>query len=197
MTDDSSKKVCDNLEQKLQQEGVDESLLESVAQCLADDVKRFALARCGDGRGDVEDISQDAMLAAQKYLSTFRGEATLRTWLYKLVLSACSHRRRGRKNDPNLHRSLEDAAITPGDPSDPEVVLLMSERLSALQQAMDELREDDRELLSAAEWEGLSMEDVGRRFGLSVPAVKSRLFRIRKQLKELVQARFSGNTAAE
>ena len=98
--------VCENLDHQLLQHGEmsDETLMEAVARCLGEDVKRFAMARCGDGRQDVEDISQDALLAAQRYLSSFRGEASLRTWLYKLVLSACSRRRRGRKNDPHLHR---------------------------------------------------------------------------------------------
>jgi RNA polymerase sigma-70 factor (ECF subfamily) len=197
MADD--KKVCENLDQKVLEGEVDESLMEAVARCLSDDVRRFALARCGEARSDVEDITQDAMLAAQRYLSSFRGDASLRTWLYKLVLSACSRRRRGRKNDPHLHRSLEDATLPSsggwsspmeGDPSDPEVVLLISERLKALEQAMEELRDADREMLAAAEWEGLSLEQLAQRTGLTVSAVKSRLFRIRRQLKETVTARF-------
>lgn len=181
--------ACENLDQKILTGEVDESLMEAVARCLGEDVMRFAMARCGDSRADVEDISQDAMLAAQRYLGAFRGEASLRTWLYKLVLSACSRRRRGRKNDPNLHRSIEDTAPA-ADAADPEVVLLISERLSALEQAMEELRPTDREMLAAAEWEGMSLERIAEQHGLTVSAVKSRLFRIRRQLKETVAERF-------
>jgi RNA polymerase sigma-70 factor (ECF subfamily) len=190
--------VCENLDQKIEQGDVDESLMDAVARCLGEDVMRFARSRCGDSRGDVEDISQDAMLAAQRYLSTFRGDASLRTWLYKLVLSACSRRRRGRKNDPGLHRSLEDAS-PPADPGDPEVVLLISERLKALEEAMEELRPQDREMLAAAEWEGLSLEQLAQRHELTVSAVKSRLFRIRRQLRETVTERFqhAGSAGAE
>jgi len=182
--------VCENLDNRLQQQGdLDETLMEAVARCLGEDVKRFAMARCGDKRGDVEDISQDAMLAAQRYLGTFRGEASLRTWLYKLVLSACSRSRRGRKNDPHLHRRLDDEWQV-ADPSNPEVVLLISERMKALEQALDELRPQDREMLAAAEWEGLSLEQLAQSSGLTVSAVKSRLFRIRRGLRESVVARF-------
>jgi RNA polymerase sigma-70 factor (ECF subfamily) len=132
------------------------------------------------------------MLAAQRYLSSFRGDASLRTWLYKLVMSACSRHRRGRKNDPGLHRSLEDAPQHAQVESiDPEVSLMISERLGALEQALGELRAEDRDLLSAAEWEGLSLEQVAQRYDLSVSAVKSRLFRIRRQLKETVTTRFA------
>jgi RNA polymerase sigma-70 factor, ECF subfamily len=180
---------CDNLERRLA-EGADEAeLLESVAHCLGEEIKRFAMSRCGAARGDVEDISQDVMLAAQRYLKSFRGEASLRTWLYRLVLSACSHRRRGRKNDPHLHAPLDDAEPSP-ELADPEVTLMVSERLGALDAAIKELRPEDQQLLAAAEWDGHSLQQVADDNGLTVPAVKSRLFRIRRQLKELVSAKF-------
>jgi len=181
---------CDNLDEKVREDPLDESLMESVARCLRDDVMRFARAKCGDSRSDVEDITQDALLAAQRYLESFRGDASLRTWLYKLVTSACSRRRRGRKNDPGLHRPLEETAPPPAASVDPEVQLLMAERLDALQQAMGSLKDEERALLAAVEWEGQSMEQLAEREGLTVPAVKSRLFRIRRQLRELVLARF-------
>lgn len=184
---------CDNLDQQIREGPLDESLMESVARCLGDDVMRFARAKCGDRRADVEDITQDALLAAQRYLETFRGDASLRTWLYKLVTSACSRRRRGRKNDPGLHQPLEETASLTGQAADPEVKLLMAERLDALQQAVGSLKDDDRAMLAAAEWEGQSMEQLAAREGMTVPAVKSRLFRIRRQLRELVLARFEGH----
>lgn len=192
----SSDKIgCDNLDQ-LARDGTDEgTVLEALAVCLAEDVRRFALARCGDSRADVEDITQDAMLAAQRYLSSFRGDASLRTWMYKLVMSACSRRRRGRKNDPALHRPLEHAEEVGTGGSDPELDALVSERLAALRGAMQELRDEDRELLGAAEWEEQSMEQIARRFALTVPAVKSRLFRVRRQLRERVQQRFADPAA--
>lgn len=185
----NQKPSCENLDRRILDGDADDSLMEAVAHCLSEDVKRFALARCGPGRGDVEDIVQDALLAAQRYLGSFRGEASLRTWLYKLVLSACSRQRRGQKNDPHLHRPLDEAGAVAAAVS-PEVELMVSERLAALQRALDELRPGDRELLAATEWEGETLEAVGRRHGLSVSAMKSRLFRIRQQLRERVQAEF-------
>lgn len=181
---------CENLDQMIREGERDESLMESVARCLSDDVARFARAKCGGGRSDVEDITQDALLAAQRYLDGFRGDASLRTWLYKLVTSACSHRRRGRKNDPGLHSPLDETSPLTSGSSDPEVSLLISERLDALQAAMGDLREEDRAMLAAVEWEGLNLEQVAQRHDLTVSAVKSRLFRTRRQLRDMVMARF-------
>ncbi len=188
-----AKHQCDNLDQRIREGNLDQSLFSAIAHCMGDDVRRFAAARCGDVGGDVEDISQDALLAAQRYLGGFRGDASLRTWLYRLVISACSRRRRGRKNDPNLHRSLDVAEnmADDGGALDPEVEVMMAEKLEALEQAIAELRPQDRELLAAVEWEGLSLAEVGERHDLSVSAMKSRMFRIRQQLKEKVQGRFA------
>jgi RNA polymerase sigma-70 factor (ECF subfamily) len=184
---------CDNLEQELLQGREPSALMEAVAACLGEEIRRFAEARCGSRRGDLEDISQDVLLAAHRYLGSFRGEASLRSWLFRLVLSACSRRRRGRKNDPALHRPLEEEGGEAGasEVANPEMVLMISERLSALQAAMAELRSEDQELLREVEWEGSSLEEVGRRHGLTVPAMKSRMFRIRRQLKHLVSRKFA------
>ena len=45
-------------------------------------------------------------------------------------------------------------------------------------------------MLAAVEWEGLSLEQVAQRHDLTVSAVKSRLFRIRRQLRDMVVERF-------
>lgn len=190
-----NKAICDNLDQRIREEDVDAGLMEAVAHCLGDEVRRFAMARCGDVRGDVDDIAQDAMLAAQRYLDGFRGDASLRTWMYRLVLSACSRHRRGRKNDPNLHRSLDDAgpAVEEADsrPEDPEVATMMKQRLGALEAAIAQLRPQDKELLAAVEWQGKSLAEVGEMYDLSVSAVKSRMFRIRQQLRDHVTTELS------
>lgn len=186
------KVACDNLDQRIQEGSVNDDFFEAVAHCLGEEVRRFARARCGDSRGDVEDISQDAMLAAQRYLDGFRGDASLRTWLYRLVLSACSRHRRGRKNDPTLHQAIDETAgpppvsATEEQPRDPEVSVLMQERLDALQQAISELRPQDREMLAKVEWQGMSLAQVAEEQDLTVSAVKSRMFRIRQQLREHV-----------
>ena len=187
----SPKTQCDDLDRMAREGELGSEMFVALAECMADDVRRFARARCGNLKGDVDDISQDAMLAAQRYLSSFRGEASLRTWLYRLVLSACSRHRRGRKNDPKLHAPLDDSPLneTPGE-ADPEVAVMMEEKLAALQRAIERLRDKDKQMLQAVEWQGQSLAEVADSFDLSVSAVKSRMFRIRQQLREQLLQRF-------
>jgi len=179
---------CDNLEQMIHEGARDGKAVAALATCLGEDIRRYAQARCGCRRGDSDDISQDVLLAAQKYLSSFRGESSLRTWLYRLVLSACSRRRRGRKNNPALHKPIDDAAPLVVN-RDPEIELLVSERLSALEHAVAELRPKDRELLSDVEWDRKSLAEAAEARQTTVSAIKSRLFRIRQQLRESVEKR--------
>lgn len=187
----SPKTHCDDLDRMARDGELGSEMFAALAECMADDVRRFAQARCGNVKGDVDDISQDALLAAQRYLGSFRGEASLRTWLYRLVMSACSRHRRGRKNDPKLHQSIDDSPLnqTPGD-ADPEVSVMMEEKLSALQNAIERLRSRDKEMLAAVEWQGQSLAEVAESYDLSVSAVKSRMFRIRQQLRENLMAKF-------
>jgi RNA polymerase sigma-70 factor (ECF subfamily) len=196
MPTDEQKPNCENLDQMALDSELKGSLLEAIAECLGDEVKRFALTRCGNRASDIEDIVQDAMLAAQKYLQSFRGDASLRTWLHKLVISACSHHRRGRKNDPELHRPLEEGSDPISAPSsNPEVRALISERLKALAQALEALNDEERQLLESVEWEELSMAEAAERYGLSVSAIKSRLFRIRRQLKQHMMTEFHADAS--
>ncbi len=187
----SPKTHCDDLDRLAREGELGSEMFAALAECMADDVRRFAQARCGNIKGDVDDISQDALLAAQRYLSSFRGEASLRTWLYRLVLSACSRHRRGRKNDPKLHASFDESPLkeAPGE-ADPEVSVMMEEKLAALQRAIERLRDKDRQMLQAVEWQGQSLAEVAESFDLSVSAVKSRMFRIRQQLRENLMAKF-------
>lgn len=185
------KKDCSNLDQQLRDGDDEQELLAMMATCLGEEIRRYAQAKCGGTRGDLDDITQDAMLAANKYLKSFRGDASLRTWLYQLVISACSHRRRGQKNNPQLHHSLDsfDAVPPIAHTANPELELLLNERLSILEAALADLKPQDRALLAAVEWEDKSLKQVAEQNGLTISAIKSRLFRIRQQLRETISER--------
>jgi len=172
------KKDCSNLDQQLRDGDDEQELLAMMATCLGEEIRRYAQAKCGGTRGDLDDITQDAMLAANKYLKSFRGDASLRTWLYQLVISACSHRRRGQKNNQPIAHT-----------ANPELELLLNERLSILEAALADLKPQDRALLAAVEWEDKSLKQVAEQNGLTISAIKSRLFRIRQQLRETISER--------
>jgi len=148
---------------------------------------RFARRRCG-GSGQAEDAVQDGLLAAWRGASTFRGEATARTWLFQVVLHACRRGSRLRAGEPEEHHGLEEAERLPS--ADPGADARVDARRTAraLERALAGLPDDSREVLLLRDVEGLSGEEAAEVLGISLAAMKSRLHRGRLELKERLEA---------
>ena len=172
----------------------DPTLLSDLFDCFRDDVVRFLRARCGDP-DDAEDAAQDAFLNAARYLDGFRGDAPIRSWLYKLAGSACTKMRRGVKRDRSRHVSLEDAsagALAAGAP-DPESARrsldeMLEARLQPIEAALGALAETDRAVLLLRDGQQMSAREVAQELGLTESAVKSRLHRARASMRGALEA---------
>ena len=130
-------KRCPDFARILADTAPDAELREQVAICFGEELNRQAFRRCRDATL-AEDAAQDALVIAFQSLGTYRGDAPLDHWLKRLVVSACSRLRRGRKNDPNYNRPLDEASPTrptPADEADPEAEVFLKERISLLQGA--------------------------------------------------------------
>ncbi len=184
MTQSVDKQSCDELLTQPGQEP-DEELFNRIVSCFGTDLQRFARYRCGNP-DEAQDVYQEALLAAYRYLSGFRGDASLKTWLFKLVSSACIKQHRGMKNNSNLHDefdpSLADHALDMEKP--PDVSMLVREKFQALIDSMNQLTEEDQTMLMLKENDGLSIMELADRTGLSVSNVKVRLHRARNKLRE-------------
>jgi len=154
-------------------------------------IYRFGLKLCRNP-DDAQDVLQDTMLTVARTLPSFRGQSSLSTWLYTIARSFCIKRRRRSKaahgpeaslDAPETHAErLADAAPTPeGAASDREL-----ER--ALHAAIDALPAMYREVLLLRDMEGLPAQEVAQVLGLTVEAVKSRLHRARKSVREQLLA---------
>ncbi len=135
-----------------------------------------------------QDALQDALENAFRNLEAFRGDASLHTWLKRLVASACTRLRRGRKNDPKFNQPLD--ADAPGiEEETQEVRLLLNERLTILGETLAGVDEVNRKLLIEHEGMDRSLEELAEQFGLTTEAVKSRLKRTRATVrKQLLRA---------
>jgi RNA polymerase sigma-70 factor (ECF subfamily) len=147
---------------------------------------RFATRLCTNER-DAEDAVQDGLLAAWRGASTFRGEASARTWLFQVVVHACRRRSRRRAGEPDVHEPVDGSTpIVAGD-------ALADDRAAARQvggaidRALAAMNEDAREVLMLRDVEGLSGEDTAAALAIGLAAMKSRLHRARLELKERVE----------
>jgi RNA polymerase sigma-70 factor, ECF subfamily len=150
-------------------------------------VYRFSLKLCRRNE-DAEDVLQETLLAAARTLKSYRGEASLSTWLYTIARSFCIKKRRRSKFAPAHVVSLASTDALPAldvpDPSrTPDEALHERELAAALQHAVDALAPGYREVLVLRDMEGLPASEVATVMGLKVEAVKSRLHRARAQVR--------------
>lgn len=154
-------------------------------------VFRFGLSMCKDPE-DAKDVLQDTLLSAARGIRDFRGASALSTWLYTIARSHCLKRRRRRKHAPASSVSLSEEAARevsalPHPGRDPHEALEGRELEAALQAAVAALEPKYREVLVLRDVEGLTAPEVSEVLGIGVPAVKTRLHRARKTLRERLE----------
>lgn len=131
----------------------------------------FAARLLGD-RAEAEDVAQEAMLRMWRVAGDWRaGEAQLSSWLYRVTVNLCTDRQR--KAQRRRTEALEEGA-EPADPSQGVVEgLLQRERADALQAALADLPERQRQAVVLRHIEGLSNPEIAAILEVGVEAVES------------------------
>ena len=146
-------------------------------------VYRLALRMCGNAHA-AEEVAQEAFVAAWKGMPAFRGESKFSSWLYQLTTNAAIDFLRREKR----HRAttpIEDE-VDLAAPGTPQQAAEAAEVRQALQQALDTLTPEHREIFLLRQMRQLSYEEIGQLLGLEAGTVKSRLSRAKKQLREIL-----------
>jgi len=144
------------------------------------------------------DLTQETFLSALKAIEKFRGDADLKTWIYRIALNQARNRWRwwrrrrrdvtvsldaqGSREEQPLSARLRDGG------SDPEQEALMREREMALRRALRSLGRLYREVVILRDVEGLSYEEVAAALEISIGTVKSRLSRGRHELRRKLES---------
>jgi RNA polymerase sigma-70 factor (ECF subfamily) len=159
----------------------DRAAMEALLASVAPSIHRFALRMCRHD-ADAEDTLQEALLAFATHLDQFEGRSSLSSWSFMLARSACSRKRRGKKNQPSEGGDvlLECVDSAPG----PEERATDRQLSQAVTRALDGLSESHREVLLLRDAEGLTAPEAAAALGVSVDALKSRLHRARAALRE-------------
>ena len=138
---------------------------------------------------DAEDIAQQVFIRVWKSAARYEPTAKFTTWLFKITRNLVFNELRRRKRHPA--RSLDaaeddDRPLQMPDPGakSPDATMLEGEMQDAIQQAINELPETQRMAVVLRRYDDIPYEDIGEILGLSVPAVKSVLFRARTELRE-------------
>lgn len=155
------------------------------------------LYRLTEDAEEARDLTQETFLQAFRSIAQFRGDADLRTWLYRIAVNKARNRwrwwRRRRRDrtvslDAPCHGSEPDsptlvARLRDCGAPDPEQKALAHERERALLAALRSLARPYREAVVLRDIEGLSYEEVAAALEVSTGTVKSRLSRGRTELR--------------
>jgi RNA polymerase sigma-70 factor, ECF subfamily len=139
---------------------------------------------------DAADIVQDAFVRAYTKLDTFRGTSAFYTWLYRIAFNlAMSHARRGHKTASlDDRKSLIGEEPMDGEPT-AEAGVMQQERAELVHAALGELSMDYRQILVLREIDGCRYDEIAEILDLPVGTVRSRLFRARLQMRDLLTPR--------
>src|SRR5881296_3488946 len=144
---------------------------------------------------EASDVVQEIFLKVFRNIGGFKGEAALKTWIFRIALSEILNRLRWwRRRYRFATVSLDDHPATNGNGRNgryvadskptPEEVLESKEQETAIQQALSKLSSDHRSIIVLRDIEGFSYSEIADVFGISIGTVKSRIARARSDLKK-------------
>ena len=155
------------------------------------------LFRLTENSEEARDLTQETFLRAFQSIGSFRGEADLRTWIYRIAINQARNRwrwwrRRKREATVSLD-STEDRDKQPLSASlaensrTPEEETLAHERQRVLRDALRTLGRAYREAVILRDIEGFTYEEIATTLRISVGTVKSRLARGRQELRRRLE----------
>lgn len=158
---------------------------------LMDDHQRYVYnlaLRVVKDENEALDLTQETFVRAWTALPNFKGQSQLRTWLYRIVTNLCYNRL------PNLRRSLNDLGddvmedIPGTNFASPAHEFESNETRRHLHQAMEDLDEKYRLLITLRYQYELSYQEIASTLNLPLGTVKTGIFRAKEQLRRtLVQ----------
>jgi len=155
------------------------------------------LFRLTENREEARDLTQETFLRAFQNIGRFRGEADLRTWIYRIAINQARNRWRWwRRRSRDLTVSLDATQANSDQPlmttlaetsANPEQNTLAREREVALRAALRNLGDSYRETVILRDIEGFTYEEIAATLGINVGTVKSRLARGRQELRRKLE----------
>lgn len=127
-----------------------------------------------------EDLTQEVFLRALKYAKTYDPGLGFRGWIYGMARNACHdarHKVRGEIRDANMNEFLS------ADPV-PEERLAQRQDTRLLQEALNRLPDDKREVLELSRFQEMRYEQIAAILQCEVGTVKVRVYRALKELRE-------------
>lgn len=166
----------------------DESAFEEIYYTYKDDVYTACMRMLGIAQ-EAEDATQDIFIRLLRVLPRYdHTRASFRTWVLTITTNYCYDQLRKRRgSDVSMDDDEEPVANTlSSDDPTPEQATLGLEFRDRVQAMLDRLAPDDRQMIVLRYWFDQGYEEIAESMRITVSAVKSRLFRARQKLADLL-----------
>ena len=148
------------------------------------------------GEGEAEDLTQEVFIRVGQALNTFRGEAQLSTWIYRIATNAAIDKTRSSSFRQNTKQGsfdesdeIEGKIVGTEEESPPiEQQLLQKQRYDCFMEYVQNLPLNYRTVIVLSELEELTNQEIAEILGLSLDVVKIRLHRGRAKLFDELKA---------
>ena len=149
--------------------------------------------------GEVEDVTQEALIKAYRALGKFRGDSAFYTWLYRIAANAAKNHLVAKGRRPKVGATIEDAeGFDEGgmlsESASPEALAMGGELAEVVESALNALPDELKAALMLREFDGLSYDDIADVLGCPVGTVRSRIFRAREAIDQRVKEQISGGS---
>jgi len=164
----------------------------------------YALAlRLLDDQGEACDVVQEVFLKVFRNIGSFRGQSSLKTWIYRITVNEAHNARRWffrhRRREVELDHSAEDSRdwkeIIPDGSRSPFDVAFDREQHVMIEAALERINPIFRDAVVLRDITDLSYEEIAEVLGVSLGTVKSRILRGREALREKLAGSLNSGTA--
>jgi RNA polymerase sigma-70 factor, ECF subfamily len=135
---------------------------------------------------DSEDLAQEVFFTVWKEAKTYRGQAQISTWIYRITTNKALNFLRKHKKEKLSVSDESLGQISAKESSVPDRVLEAVESKKILYDALEQLPEKLRIPFMFNKLDGLSYKDIANQMGLSVSNIETRIHRAKKQLQNIL-----------
>jgi RNA polymerase sigma factor (sigma-70 family) len=146
-----------------------------------------------------DDITQEVFINVYKYISSFKGESKLSTWLYRIAISKSVDYLKYKKRKKrfafiqSLSGSRSEEVFHPPEFNHPGILMEQKENAKVLFMAMNKLPDNQRIAFTLHKLEALKHEEVAAVLQVSVQAVESLIARAKVNLRKILKTYFENS----
>ena len=147
----------------------------------------YAALMYAKNRDDALDLSQEAFYRAYKALNSFDTDKNFYTWFYRILKNVCINFVTRKKIHNQVSADREEMPELISADANPEELFESNEQSQILWQAINQLKEKDREIIILKEFQEMSYQEIAEALDIPQGSVMSRLYYARKRLLKEVE----------